>query len=399
MTKELLVLSLLLVLVVAGCSQPVGETPVTPATDQDTPEAQLPDPTSTPLEATPPETQPQTPTTEMEETPEVITDVISDRPIVYGNWAADPSIVVLLDPLNGDEIKRLEAPGLGFAIQQGVTETGIFYLDDNQQSVFKLYFDGSVEELGFLHPDGEFFEGVVLPSPDGQYVAHGRIVEFDEAGAQVQLTVSDVDGSNPHILLDERLSDRVTRPTPIKWSNDGLSIYYMNVFEGVGGYGGTDLYRISILTGDREEIFPDGNCLCSTSISPDESSAVRVMQDDGLIMLIKDLDTGDEATLALPDEYLEAWEMVWSPDSSQLLITLGQGDWLDDLYGIIQIDIASLTTTTLVDQDTQLYRASAWHVMETVWLSDGQNGLWMMDVETRELSLIASNMILIQHSQ
>lgn len=385
MNRNLLFSGLVLIFAALACNLPGrNELPETPSA-LNTPEAHLPEETLTPTESTPI----VLPTEEPE----------SAQPIIYADRLVDPPELVFLDPFNGDEIERITAPELGYGLIGGATDTSVFYVDEAFQQAYRLLFDGSRQVLDFLIPEGEYFDGVILPSPDGSKVAYGGVLSYDPSGDHVQLKVVNVDGTEEQILVDAHLTDRLTRPTPIKWTDDGQYLFYMNVFVGVGGYGGTDLYSVEIATGESQLIFPDLNCLCSTSVSPDNTKAVRAVMEAPLSLVIKDVAAGTEETIHFPPQYVEAWEMVWAPDSSTLLVTLGMGNWEDDRYSLARINMDSLEMDFLITDDDRLLRPAAWHVMETIWLNDRDGNLWRMDAESLEMTLIENDARLISYSR
>ena len=307
-------------------------------------------------------------------------------PIVYSLAEA----LVVLDPLDGSEIMRLTAPGLGFGGNGGVSGSGVFYVDSDYTHVYRVGYDNALQELTFLNPDGGYFEGLILPSPDGLKVAQGAVLSFEVSGSQVQLKVVNVDGSGEQILLDQVL-DQPLRPTPLKWSADGESLYYMNVIEGIEGYGGLDLYKVNVETHASEQIFPEAGGLVSTSVSPNEIYAARAVAGEPLAIVIRDLAAGTNQTITLPEVYKQAWQMVWAPDDSALLVTLGQGMWEMDAYSVIKIDMASLTVTYLVTEDANLMRAVAWQAPETIWFNAKDGALWRMDAESLALTMTATD--------
>jgi len=83
--------------------------------------------------------------------------------------------------------------------------------------------------------------------------------------------------------------------------------------------------------------------------------------------------------------------MVWAPDDSALLVTLGQGMWEMDAYSVIKIDMASLTVTYLVTEDANLMRAVAWQAPETIWFNAKDGALWRMDAESLALTMTATD--------
>lgn len=307
-------------------------------------------------------------------------------PIVY----VDSEEFVVLDPADGAELMRLSAPGLGYGGNGGVSGNGVFYLNSDYTDAFRVGYDEVVQGLPFLNPDGGYFEGVILPSPDGLKVAQGAVLSFEASGSQVQLKVVNVDGTDERVLLDLTL-DQPLRPNPLKWSADGESLYYMNVIEGIEGYGGLDLYKVTIETGLSEQIFPEASGLVSTSVSPHEMYAARAVSGEPMGIVIRDLAGGTNQTVTLPDTYRQAWQMVWAPDDSALLVTVGQGMWESDAYSVAKIDMATLEVSYLVVDDVNLLRAVAWQAPETIWLNDGDGTLWRMDAADLTLTMVAAD--------
>lgn len=393
----------IMVLSMVACSLP-GQVESTPALHEiTTPEPHQAEFTHTPMEmptaavtATPTFAVTPTNTTAASLLPE-ISDLL--LPIAYVDQSADPPAMVLLDPLNGNEVHRISAVGLSSGSVSTGTQSGFFFIDENLEQVHRLLLDGTVEVLDFLNPDGGPFEGVVLPSPSGERVAHTVVRYDDVGGGDVKLVIFNVDGSGEQILLDEYVPTRPTRPTPIKWSADGQHLYYMHVIENVGGYGGMDLHRIEIFTGISEEIFANADCLCTTSISPDERYAARVLDGQPLTLVIKELETGSETRLALPPDYFYAWEMVWAPDSSELLISVWGYEGNVDIFSILDVSLEDLEVNVLVTDDQRFLQPVAWHVMETIWLNDDEGNLWHMDADSREMTITANDAWVISYSR
>lgn len=386
------IIGLILFVMSLACNFPVGSPP------QTTPHpGSLPTPTAENIPHGPDLSEPTSTEKVMDEPPAA---PAPDIPLAYGDRTSNPAQVVLLDPRDGSPIQRLDAPGLGWGGNGGVTADGIFYVDAAYQHAYHLAFDGSLQILDFLNPEGGTFSGVMLPSPDGRKIALGAVLSFDAEGARIQLKVVHRDGTGERILLDEIVEEeRPIRPTPIKWSSDGQHLYYMHVIEGVEGFGGTDLYRIEIATGEEEMLFPDLNCLCSTAVSPDETKAVRFMQHGTPVLVIKDLLTGEEQFVSFPGQYLQAWDILWAPDSSALAVTLGLGNWEADRYSLVRVNLADLSQTFLITKDPRLLRGALWSVMDTIWLNDSDGNLWRMVSDGSGLTLTASEAWIIPPSE
>lgn len=329
----------------------------------------------------------ETETEEVAETAAVTEPVELPLPMVYGTGEE----LVVLDPVTGAEINRLSAPAFGIGGKGGVSGNGIFYIDYSYLNAYRVGFDNVLQELLFLNPDGGYFEGLIYPSPDGLQVAQGAVMSFDASGSHVQLKVVNVDGMDERVLLDATLTEQPLRPTAVKWSQDGAYLYYMNVIEGIEGYGGLDLIKVNVNTAVSETIFPTADNLMSTSVSPNEVYAARAVSGDSLGIVIRDLAAGTNQKVTLPEKYRQAWQMVWAPDDSAVLVTVGLGMWESDSYSVIRIDPATLEMTFLVMDNPDLLSAVAWQALETIWLIDRDSTLWKMDSADLTLTMVAEN--------
>lgn len=403
MKRKFLLIFVALILTGVGCSQP-QKTEIISKTELETAEVLIEElATSEPGVTVGPIV---TATLSITDTPMVV-ETIPDPydgvdfslPVIYNDFTTDPPSVVFLEPLHGNEVHWITAPTMVVGVAGAVTSGGIFFRGEEYEHIYRLLLDGSIERLDFLNPDGGPFQGVVLPSPDGKRIAHGFVRTDDGGGGWVQLRVFNIDGSDEQIVLDEYVSARPTRITPIKWSSDGQFLYVMNVIENVAGYGGMDLNRVEIATGYHEEIFANADCLCLTSISPNERYAARVLVGEPLTLVVKNMLIETEASVILPPDYDEAWDLVWSPDESEIIISVWGFEWATDKFAVLRVDTNDLTVSTLVSDDTQILQPIAWHVKETIWLSDGEGNLWRMDADSLEMVMVASKAAVFSHSR
>ncbi|MCB2210108.1 hypothetical protein KQH62_04350 [bacterium] len=364
MNKKLVFVIGVLILAALACNLPWQNTP------EPTEDTAVPHSTEMETEtAAPVETETETPTTVTVE-PSAL-----PLPIVY--YAA-PDLIAL-DPLDGSDLLRLPAANFGFAGYGGVSGNGVFYVNSDYDQAYRIGFDSVQQELTFLNPGGDSFAGVILPSPDGTQIAHGEVLSFTAVGSDNQLKTVNLDGTGEQILVAETGLEQALRPTPIKWSADGTALYFMNVIEGIEGFGGLDLLKVDLGTGSVETIFPDSGSLTSTSVSPGETYAARAVAGDPLSIVIRDLAAGTDQTVTLPARFRQAWQMVWAPDDSSLLVTLGLGMRESDEYSVARIDPKTLDLEFLISDDPTLPRAVAWQVPETIWFNDRDGALWMMD--------------------
>ena len=384
MKKRMVLVFLALILASMACNLPWEVTPET-ISETTTPELHSMEPSAT-VEATP-----------TDEPSDVSgTEEPAPLPIVYGDRTTFPATLVVLDPVDGTEIMRLDAPDFGYGGVGGVTESGVFYIDQNYQTAYHVAFDGTVQELSYLNDGGEYFEGIIFPSPDGTKVAHGFVMYMDAVSSPIsQLIMFNFDGSDETVLVYETPPEHALRPEPIKWASDHSALYYINVIEGIEGYGGLDLYKIDLVAGTRETIFEADHTLCSTSVSPDETMAIRVYKNDPLTLVIHDFETGIEQSVVFPSGYFQSWRIVWAPDSSEVLVNLSLGEWENDQYSVIRVNPHTLDYDFIIQDDPNLLHAAAWQSLETIWLNDGEGTLWMMDAESLVIFEVARNAWLV----
>jgi dipeptidyl aminopeptidase/acylaminoacyl peptidase len=267
-------------------------------------------------------------------------------------------------------------------------------------------FDGTTLDLPFVNPGGSFFEGQMLPSPDGERIAWGTTAfEPDPAGdTHIQVKVANVDGSGEQILLDKRLAASVL-PQPVQWSRDGRYLYFTDEPYGIGGYilfwGGPDLQQVDLVTGTITEILPDQGCLCAMSLSPDGTTLASIAGIDPLELVLRNILDGTERRTQLESGHWQAGNIVWSPDGKALMFTMAIGDPEKEAYSIVRVDVGTLAQTVLIHDDARLLETIVWADAKTVWLNSTLmlGGAWRMDAETGETTLVAEGQAVIEVAQ
>ncbi len=323
--------------------------------------------------------------------------------VVLADFTTDPAVLTVVDPATGNSQTTFTAPGLTQSSEQWVAGNYLFYLDSSSQMARRAAFDGTTLDLPFVNPGGNFFEGQILPSPDGERIAWGTTAfEPDPAGdTHIKVTVANVDGSGEQILLDRRLADSVL-PQPAQWSSDGRYLYFTDEPYGIGGYilfwGGPDLQQVDLATGTIIEILPDQGCLCALSLSPDGTLLAVITGIGPLELVLRDLATGTERKTVLEDGHLQAGNIVWSPDGKALMFTMAISDPEKEAYSIVRVDAGTLAQTVLIHDDPRLLETIVWADAKTVWLNSTLmlGGAWRMDADTGETTLVAEGEVVIE---
>lgn len=267
--------------------------------------------------------------------------------VVLADFKTDPAGLSVVDPATGIALSNFTAPGLTQSSEQWAAGNYLFYLDSSTQMAHRATFDGTILDMPFVNPGGNFFEGQILPSPDGERIAWGTTAfEPNAAGdTHIQVTVANVDGTGAQILLDKRLADSVL-PQPVQWSRDGSYLYFTDEPYGIGGYilfwGGPDLQQVDLATGTITEVLPDQGCLCAMSLSPDDAMLAIIVGIDPLELVLRNILDGTERRTQLESEHWQAGNIVWSPDSKALMYTMAIGDPEKEAYSIVRVDAATL---------------------------------------------------------
>lgn len=396
MKKPLLLIFLALLIASLACRTPtptqntVEPKPLPTDTEFSTETIALPATETAPTES-PPEITPETP-------PDVIDPPAQPSPLVTANQSGDTTVFFVRNPASGALITSFTASDVGWAPAGGVGGDYVFYLSSDGTSVHRAAFDGSTLALTFMNPTDDYLDAAILPSPDGTSIAWGSVLTFDESGANVALYTANVDGRNQRTLLSQHM-ERPHRPTPVHWSNDGAYLYYTNILYAVGGGvfgGGSDLVRIDLATGTEEIIFPNLNCMCSASVSPDGYYAARVAP--GMLLVIKDLLTGTEQTLSLPTEYDSAGGILWSDDAGTLILNMAIGYMELERMTVIRVNRATLAMDTLLTSTVELYEARHWSSPDALWLNDKNQALYLLHLDDGSLDFIASENVIIPYN-
>ena len=315
--------------------------------------------------------------------------------VVLADFSVEPPQLTAVDPATGEAQVIISAPGLVEGGLQWVAGNYVFYLDEELQLVKRVAFDNTLIELPFVNPSGEFFEGQILPSSDGERIAWGTYAfEPNPNGDNHnQLKVANVDGTGEQIVMDRRLQDESILPTPLGWSPDGQFLYFSNVPYGIGGYilfrGGPDLQQVDLATGAMTEILPDMGCLCPMSLSPDGSTVAYIGGLEPLELVLHEVTTGAERRAPLEAGYRQAGSIVWSPDGKLLMLTMAIGNFEQqekEAFSVVRLDAATLTQTVLIRDDALLLETVMWPVAETVWLNDIAGRAWRMEAQSGALT-------------
>ena len=240
-------------------------------------------------------------------------------------------------------------------------------------------------------------------SPDSKWIATG-LVAFPQANATkqlayVRLLIFSADGKTLWKIIDERqeIGLGFPYPAPLKWSQDGKHFYFSHrvvpdgcsVFETL-----SDLQRVNLQNGGVEELLPHAGL--GLAMSPDESKVAYLAYGDrGLV--IRDLSTTEERDIWIDlGEDLQAGNIVWSPSSEYLALTLAihpcSGNypsktvWAEST-SILLLNIETLDQKVLIQEGLRLFVTVAWNEPNKIVIKDGEeNSLWYLNVNSGEIT-------------
>lgn len=235
-------------------------------------------------------------------------------------------------------------------------------------------------------------------SPDGEWTATVLQRRLSESEIQQILKITgNTSAAAEWIAEDAVQPDGLTYhwPIPIFWSVSRPALYFSHQYSGDGcftaqNFRGSDLWRIDLATGAVEALLPKvGYWLV---ISPDETTLAYLPYGPDELVL-RDLASGAERRAAFdidakyPNDVVYKSNMIWSPDSSGLLITAEIGACFGNpANSIIKVAAATLAQTTVLDEDIRRPITVDWPEANRAVFRDRDNVAWWLDVNTGEVT-------------
>ncbi len=177
-----------------------------------------------------------------------------------------------------------------------------------------------------------------------------------------------------------------------RWGADGRTLYFANnvLVDGCGLFANfTDLYRLDLETGEITELLPE-NSSRYLHLSPDESILASVSWDGNqlwLNLINPETEAENRMPLTAGGESAQAGNLVWSPDGESALITVAYNPCLPDWsHSTLLVDVAGLTTTTLIDHDPRRFTISEWLNGDTALLLDESGNRWQLHIPSGEVT-------------
>jgi WD40 repeat protein len=153
------------------------------------------------------------------------------------------------------------------------------------------------------------------------------------------------------------------------------------------------LYRIDAETGQASAYLPLNGTAYNYAFSPDDEKYAYVTASDNYFLHVISMETGHDSTLTVPGRYSNVGELIWSPDSSRLVMVSRGIGWEEKLevgFSLVMLDAQSGKFTELILNDTRRFLPAHWLSDDVLLLSgfsaDGQEYLeYQFMISTNEL--------------
>ncbi|MBX3016134.1 MAG: hypothetical protein KF832_31725 [Caldilineaceae bacterium] len=229
-----------------------------------------------------------------------------------------------------------------------------------------------------------------LTAPDAQWRAEG-LAAFptgDRTEYYTELRIQKADGSVSWTPVAgwKHWGLGYTTPRPLAWSPAGNTLYFTNapVTDGCGLFiNASDLQAVDLTDGTVREILPTDSTW-TLAVSPDGTQAAY-RQADELVLL--DLATGasSRVTMNLADQDVAWGNFTWSPDGTQLALTLVYQPCVPQDHSLVIVDIQNLSLTTVLEHDTRRLMITAWEEADQLLVTDPTGNIWRLTLSSGAL--------------
>ncbi len=249
-----------------------------------------------------------------------------------------------------------------------------------------------------------------LVSPDGVWVAEYRMGEINVGtpqpapGPPIQpdgpaiyhqlFTIYRLDRTKTWTVEDSSFHGLgYTYPELLDWSQDSQHRYFRHniagkceFFENTSG-----LSQFDVVTGELEQLELEAGS--EHMVSPHERQMAFVGPGTPLRLSIVDLQTHTRRQVDIPQpgagtQGWTAGNIVWSPDSQALVITIASDDMCEIkplMFWLARLDLDTLQWTLLIKDSPAYITDKRWPIPGKIWLNTWQGSFWI-DARTGEMT-------------
>jgi len=308
------------------------------------------------------------------------------------------AVANIVDTVSGEIRQTLTLSNLDLAYgwsNSTVVQQYVFY--QTPDSGRRLGMNGDVLDLPFLEMSDQF-----LPSPDGSQVAWSGCDWVGDPGAACRtwIQIISVIGGTGKLLVDRTLDEPV-QLIPVHWSSDERYLYFSSfvpIAEGgwFGGYSG--LERVDLDTGDFIDILQD-RYFFDVAFSPDDTLlafAAPPTQPGALPQIVlHSIGEGQDLQAGNLESRSQAGDLIWSPDSRNILYTMVSGGMPNETFAIVDLDVGTFSQRVLIRDGQQHPRTKAWLSARQALIADDDSRIaWTLDVATGQKSFLANGQFL-----
>lgn len=264
---------------------------------------------------------------------------------------------------------------------------------DDVEAILQTFRPGAAAAGSDEKPRPDYLAHSLSTSPDGQWLAEGRLAYVTEGdivvGYDTKFRVSRADGAVAWLLMD-RVQDAgmgYDVPEVIRWSADGQTLTFTNrpVPDGCGLFvNGSNLFQADLATGQVVELMPA--LARSLGLSADAGRVAYLPWGPAPNLVLRDLATGAERQIALNIPLADAGNLIWSPDGQSLVLVQAVDPCSNTTtYTVVRVDLETGAAETLLEGDERQFTIVEWPEMNTLRLQDEDGSWWRLDPDTGAL--------------
>jgi Tol biopolymer transport system component len=183
---------------------------------------------------------------------------------------------------------------------------------------------------------------------------------------------------------------------PVQWTSDERYLYlkvYPCCIDGpcLDYYSGIALIRLDLQTGTVSKILPlgDNEEFYQFTLSPDSTHLAYLLtwlKYPNLNMV--NLVTGEEQHIALGEKYDEVFDVIWSPDFTQVVFAARTGEVCENMtHYLVMVDLDNFDQKVLLESTTEEYSPVEWTEDNHIIVSLGyEQGYGLFDFTTSEIT-------------
>ncbi len=172
------------------------------------------------------------------------------------------------------------------------------------------------------------------------------------------------------------------RLAPVHWSDDGKYLYFVAVWSGDGGCvmydDGSALFKLDLSTGKYIMLIAPTSDFSFGSFSFSNGDAyvayIGMNAERHAVLTLLDLHSDARTDISLGNRYLEAGNVIWSPDNRRILFSADAGDCGNQIYYLVLMDLQDRVRTTIAESSLPIPKLLGWNTADRVLVQEETTG-------------------------